>query len=105
MKTSVHDGAAPEGNMLSPSKSQDAQFHPEPAAEEEHGRQETVYLSFEAPLVHASESKVSKKEPDGPILDNDANPHQSEVLQPEVVTSNEDEQALASKQQLEALQE
>lgn len=50
---------------------------------------------------------MSKKGPDGPILDNDANPHHSEgeVPQPEVATTNEDEQALASKQLLDALQE
>ena len=78
-----------------------------PAAESDPGRQETVYLSFEAPSVQASKSKVSKKEHDGPILDNDVNPPHSEGEhpQPEVVTSNEDDQALASKQLPEAKEE
>ena len=79
--------------MISPSKRYDAQLQSMPAAEEEAGRQETVYLSFEAPSIHVSESKVSKKEPDGPALDNDANPPHSEGEhpQPEVATSNEDD--------------
>jgi hypothetical protein len=65
---------SPETDMVSPSKRQADVVSLEPPAEEDPARQETVYLSFDAASIQASEQKASKKPADeGPIMENDGN--------------------------------